>query len=701
MKLTVNGQEVAILTSTFYVPPFLETNSGMYAKIFADGIAEVCLEYDKEVTSAMIRPQKAGIPCIVENNCVKFTLCEPCNISVEINGGIEDAVLLFLDHATKEVDAENYKVLRFGGEQHIDILDITEDNTLIWLEDDAVIHGKIRARGVNGLKICGHGTITMREYGRDCVDINTRCVDILQCSNVEVRDILISDSTQWSFRCDDCENVIIDNVKVLGFRSNNDGFDICGSRNVHMLRCFVRSWDDAVSVKGLNRGNIDNVLVEKCVFWNDMARSMNVGSEISCDYARNIVFRDIDVIHNLTSYPICQVHNGDRGIATDISFEDIRVEHAPYSYLFDLRIKSCYWNQDSKNGYIENIRFKDIQILGEEGEDFTNLIARAEGVSEEAHIANVTVENLTVFGKKVTSAEECGLSIYDHCHNIQFIADEKNFNGLEPEITLVKAFEDTANGKQEGILRVKFTNQNDVAVSGRFGLQIFPKNSADGLPEYVEYSLAPEATFEKDFTVSLQPGRYVAQTVSDQINLKNGWLYFEVIGTLTEQPQRFSFRDCHGNIFPDVFLSVRNDFLILETEDLPLRKGSVYTALPVPVEQEEVLFTCEECDWGEVYAIKQYNGKPDIAFELGNPQEITLVYLNMPKTKINRCDLGFDMQTNRVHIPFAKLGMTGEEKEILLEIALGDDVKKRYCRTLFRSVDPDGTAHMFAKFRLK
>ena len=79
------------------------------------------------------------------------------------------------------------------------------------------------------------------------------------------------------------------------------------------------------------------------------------------------------------------------------------------------------------------------------------LAAQALGC-EEAHIANVTVENLTVFGKKVTSAEECGLSIYHHCHNIQFIADEKNFNGLEPEITLVKAFEDIANGKQEGIL---------------------------------------------------------------------------------------------------------------------------------------------------------------------------------------------------------------------------------------------------------
>ena len=265
MKLYVNGCLSELKFSSFFTPPFIGYQKCAYADIISDEKAEIEIEYDYIPDSVCIRPQKAGILFEKCDNRIKFTLSEKCNISVEVNGGIEDAVILFFDKAEKPDFTGFANVIEFDGEQHIDILEITEDNTALYFHDGCTVHGKIRAKGVNNLKICGHGMITMQEYMRDCIDINTRAVDILCCSDVTVRDILIKDSTQWSFRCDDCDDVVIDNVKVLGCRGNNDCFDICGSRNVYMHHCFVRSHDDAVSVKGLNTGNIENILVEKCI----------------------------------------------------------------------------------------------------------------------------------------------------------------------------------------------------------------------------------------------------------------------------------------------------------------------------------------------------------------------------------------------------------------------------------------------------
>ena len=709
VNLFVNGKSHAAEKSPVFTPPFFSVTDTSYAVVNADGTAEIRVEYDYPVTEVCIRPLKAGIEAFVSQNAVTFTLREACNISVEVNGGIEDALLLFFDIPVPEEIPDDYEVIRFAsGEHTARIIDITRDKTAVVFEEGAVVHGKIRARGVDGLIIMGHGMITMRDFMRDTTDINTRAVDILGCRNVTVKQLLVTDSTQWSFRVDDCEDVLIDNVRVLGYRSNNDGFDICGSRRVHMQNCFVRSFDDAVSVKGLNTGNIEDILVEKCVFWNDMARSMNVGSEISCDRAENIVFRDIDVIHNLTSYPICQVHNGDRGIVRGVTFEDIRVEHAPNAYLFDLRIYSCYWNVDRTSGSISGVKFKNIAIFGEEGKNFTNLIARMEGKDEEHRISDVTIENLTVFGKHVTSEAECGIGRIAFAEPVKFVPAPKDFGLLEPEMTLRRPFAPGDDGRYHGVIALRMKNENPYSVSGDFDLKLAPKHVLRCENTHREYALGPGETFETEYPVSAVPGKFLVQTASDRIGMKNAWLFFEVAGVLSPKPVTIPMTDCHGNVFPDVRLSVQDGFLTVESELLRTKRATIYTALPVPVEEEEVLFMSEECDWGEINAVKQYKGRPDIAYELGNPLEISLVYLNMPKTKITSFAMpngfGYGMYrcpSNRILVPFDLIGIPHDAEEIMLEIVFDTDVPRRYDKSLFRSVMPEDTSHMYARFRLE
>jgi len=43
--------------------------------------------------------------------------------------------------------------------------------------------------------------------------------------------------------------VTVKNVKLLGYRANSDGIDICNSRDVTVDGCFIRTLDDLIVVK--------------------------------------------------------------------------------------------------------------------------------------------------------------------------------------------------------------------------------------------------------------------------------------------------------------------------------------------------------------------------------------------------------------------------------------------------------------------
>jgi hypothetical protein len=116
-------------------------------------------------------------------------------------------------------------------------------------------------------------------------------------------------------------------------------------------------------------------------------------------------------------------------------------------------------------------------------------------------------------------------------------------------------------------------------------------------------------------------------------------------------------------------------------------------------EQEgEVLFSVEETDFGVVPAI--LNGKHglELAPQLRCPLEITLVFKNEPKVKEIRQTLITGGVSGIAEIPFHELGLEPGTKHYWMEIeAQVKEVEKyRYPYTLFHSVMPKNSAHMFA-----
>lgn len=114
----------------------------------------------------------------------------------------------------------------------------------------------------------------------------------------------------------------------------------------------------------------------------------------------NLVFRDIDILeHDEDDVPYqgCMaVVCGDRNIARNILFEDIRVENIQEGRLFNIRVNFNPKYDKQPGQRIDGVTFRNITYNGV-GEN-PPLI---KGLDKEQMVRNVTFENVVINGEKM------------------------------------------------------------------------------------------------------------------------------------------------------------------------------------------------------------------------------------------------------------------------------------------------------------
>lgn len=131
--------------------------------------------------------------------------------------------------------------------------------------------GLIYARGQKNISITGRGTINGRgnepvwQRG-DNASGRPKIIYFLECENVLVEDVLLTNSAFWVSHYRKCNYVRIDGVRIYSYGNhNNDGMDI-DSRNVVVSNCLVESDDDALCFKSDSHDFIcENITVTNCV----------------------------------------------------------------------------------------------------------------------------------------------------------------------------------------------------------------------------------------------------------------------------------------------------------------------------------------------------------------------------------------------------------------------------------------------------
>ena len=376
----------------------------------------------------IIRPLHRGIVAEMDADAVRVVLPVPQNVAVEF-AGLPPLYLFASRPETDKPDPADPAVHYFAAGQVYnagDFLHLTDGQT-VYIEGGAVLKSTaIRAANAKNIAVRGHGLID----GSGLPAHSHRLLAFAGCRGVRVEDVVCVGSPSWNLVFGACDAVEVSGIRVLTWQVTGDGMDVVGSQNVRITDCFLRTNDDCVAVKSVNygagedaddpnrvdwRGDVRNILVERCVLHNDRAGNvLEIGFETQCDVIENVVFRDCDVIAAHGYGGVFTIHNGDRATVRDVLYEAIRVEHA-FDFLVDIRVLHSRYSSDAARGRIENIAFKDIFCAA----DPHNCVSVIGGFDAAHTVSGVVFENFNRNGEPVRDADDLHL-FTKRVHDVSF-----------------------------------------------------------------------------------------------------------------------------------------------------------------------------------------------------------------------------------------------------------------------------------------
>ena len=685
MIVTYNGKPIKINKADVFPAPYHCIKK--YPFVIIDGLerGELCIELDFAPEKLVLRPLSMGIKPVIDGKKVTINIEKPCNISLEA----DDFYMGIFAYGESKVDVQSYDhIIHFEeGVHEAGTIDIENDNTAVFIDEGAFVHGKIVAKDRKNIAVFGNGIISMQRYEKTPIKKYGYIIDFAHCSDIKICDVTLTDCGRWNTKIMGCKDIEINNIKIIGSRGNSDGIDICSTQNALITNCFTRVWDDSLVVKAFNEGDCENIVFRNCVLWNDFARPIEIGVELRCEHVRDVYFEDIDIIHSSTGYPVLGIHHGDRAKVENIHFKNIRIEDAPAAQLFDIRITDSVWNSDSQKGSISDIYFEDISINSESDVLYSN--SRLQGFCDNIKVSNVYIKNISKNGHYVTNAEELGLDVYDYVDNVVITADKA------PKLELIKS--DLAIKGKEIVLTLENTTGEEKHINGR--IAISPSSPSQYSDIEFDLILKPYEEYTNTYIVELPAGKYCLHLESGDQSLMASQVFYNVDLVLDDDiknAQPLVIEDCYGKVFGEVQLALLEDLLIVKSELLKENTLTLFAANPVTMQENQVLFSCEETDWAKSPALIYSCEKIVPAPQLRCPAEITYVFENQPKVeKIVRKTI-VRKEDGIAYVPIEALELSDDCRNFWLELKLDIPVEKRYPIMLFKSQIPAESAHMFA-----
>jgi hypothetical protein len=437
--VTVSGQPV----------PVYDSKVAAFGYFSFGGKAVVTVTPNRDFKRVDIRPKSKNIAYSIKNKAITFVLDRPCNLSIELDGDIKRPLFLFANPFERiKPQPTDKNVLYFeGGKIHeAGEIKVASGQT-VYIAGGAIVRGRIRADGAKNVRILGRGILdgSHRNY-------KTQMVKLSECSDVMMSGIIVFNSYGWTVVPVKSDNVNIHNVKIVGWRDNDDGIDIVGCQKMRVTSSFIRTKDDCIAVKAspayFQEGesgmrDVHNISVIDSVLWNaEWGNAMEIGFELQTNSISEILFMNCDIIH-VERGGTFTIHNGDYATVERIRFQDIRVEDSREK-LIEFRVGLSIYSADcpleyhrqnpnrkasphgqwvvptmptayaKKRGHIQHVYFKNIEVFGKLAPSY--LV----GYDEQHTVDKVVIENMRFNGMRVWD-EKRGNFTLDKAKNVLFI----------------------------------------------------------------------------------------------------------------------------------------------------------------------------------------------------------------------------------------------------------------------------------------
>lgn len=433
----VSGEEIPVYASVVFIRADDTGTLHSFSEIYVD--ADSNFSFNIEITgadvtlrNAVVLPESHGVNAYCKNNTVTASISKTGVYTFLFNGANQHYGYTLTVREKVDEDKEIADYIAEYGKDNVIVLDkgvyeydyvsfVSQNNLVIYLREGAYVianhlydinstedenkYSEPNASFENAIGLtrypflnffnCNNITLT----GRGVIDLTRldrrerRGVVFTNCNNINVSDIKIINSPEWSFIAYCCTNVKIDNTDIIGSRGNCDGFAICNSHNVTVDNCFARVADDTFEVKALG-GVMDskNITFTNCIAWGGYARCFGITGEVEKKIS-DVTFRDCAVIYrdgiwdNDRIGSLVVVAERTEGGIDGVLFENIEIfrdEGRP--------ILVNIYDDEAENFKIENIVFRNISYT-------SYMKPKISGTGSDTNTVQVELDNITVCGK--------------------------------------------------------------------------------------------------------------------------------------------------------------------------------------------------------------------------------------------------------------------------------------------------------------
>jgi len=151
------------------------------------------------------------------------------------------------------------------------------------------------------------------------------------CKNILISGVKMINSPMWNVNPVLCENITVDNVKIIAHGPNTDGVDPESCKNVLIMNCYFDTGDDCIAIKsgrdedGRTIGKpAENHIIENCEM-KDGHGGVVIGSEISGGAKNIFAINCVMDSPNLDRILRIKTSSSRGGIIENVFMKDVKV----------------------------------------------------------------------------------------------------------------------------------------------------------------------------------------------------------------------------------------------------------------------------------------------------------------------------------------------------------------------------------------
>ena len=297
------------------------------------GTVEVFVQKNNgNVQTVKIRPSSYEIKPILNSNSITFTLNDPKKISIEFDGDRLHNLHVFTNPIETSRPDPNDPNVVYFGPGVHMPKDLPGNAFNISSGKTVYIAGGAIVRG----KLFCDKVQNVRIIGRGIIDQPERGVEIRHSSNVTVDGIIVVNPKHYTIFGGGSDHITIRNLKSFSASPWSDGLDFMSCSDVTVDDVFMRNSDDCIAVYAHRwefYGDAKNYSVTNSILWADVAHPINIGVHGNTE-------KTGEVIENLL-------------------FKNIEIlEHDED----DSTAEGCMAIQAADMNLVRNVRFEDIRI---------------------------------------------------------------------------------------------------------------------------------------------------------------------------------------------------------------------------------------------------------------------------------------------------------------------------------------------------